>query len=528
MTFRFNGFSFNPQSLELKKGNELLHSEPQVLELLALLIQNSGNVVSKDEINKTIWRGRIVSEAALSSRIKSLRQLLGDDGRKQDIIRTVHKRGFRFVADVQQEPQSNNEQPLKTSNQNVDHATLVNHQIKTKHPTVVVLPFMNMARDPEQEYFSDGVTTDLINHLSRHRWLKVIARNTAFGFKGQTVNALELGKNLNVDYIVEGSLQRAGNRIRIMANLVDAHSGHQIWNERFDREIIDIFDLQDEITEKIAARIEPEIGLAERNRTVCARPTNLQAWDCYHLGIHHFFKFTGEDNEKAQELLMQSQQLDTNFGEAYAWWAYAVILGMVYWKTPPTQQLLDAALKSCHVALSIDSQNSTFHALKARVLLARCEYREALVENEIAIKLNPTFAAAHCGLGDSLAYEGRYAESIECFERSIALSPNDPQVWAFLTYGALALIFDGKFETALEWTNRALTIPNCQYWTTAHRVVALAHLHQIDEAKQTVAKLLQLNPEFSIQFAKEKLFYLKKQEQIEIYLLGLKLADTPD
>jgi TolB-like protein len=525
--YRFNEFTLDTASLELRRDGELVHSEPQVLELLALLVENGGRVVSKEAINERVWRGRIVSEAALSSRIKVLRQLLGDDGRRQEVITTVHKRGFRFVAPVERldddvaqptaaEPAADAVEPPAGTDVNADK------------PAVVVLPFANLSSEAEQEYLSDGVTTDLITHLSRHRWLDVTARNTAFGYKGRAVDVRQLGRDLDVDYVVEGSLQRAGNRVRVMAHLADARRGHHLWAERYDREMADIFALQDEITEKIAARIEPEIGFAERNRILHARPANLKAWDCYHLGIYHFFKFTSADNRKAQELLRQSYGMDPHFGEAWAWWAYAVILGMVYWDTPPTQALLDEALAACNKAIALDRRNATFHALKARVLLARCEYSDALVENEIAIGLNPTFAAAHCGMGDSLAYEGRYQEAIGCFEKAVELSPNDPQLWAFFTYGALALLFKREFERALEWTERAGAIPNCQYWTTAHRVVALAHLGRLEEAKRAAQVLLQQNPVFSKAFAREKLFYLKQPEQIELYMAGLEAAWVAD
>ncbi|MCO6414555.1 MAG: winged helix-turn-helix domain-containing protein [Thiogranum sp.] len=517
MRYRFADFTFDTDSLELRRGGELLHSEPQVLALLNLLVERSGELVSKEDINNSVWRGRIVSDAALSSRIKALRQLLGDDGRQQAMIRTVHRRGFRFVAETAPVMETGAPAP-------VAERAAIDTASGARKPSVVVLPFLSLSNELEQEYFSDGVTTDLITHLSRHRWLDVTARNTAFGYKGKSVDVREIGRDLDVDYVVEGSLQRAGDRVRIMAHLVNARTGHHLWAERFDRELSDIFAVQDEITEKIAARIEPEIGFAERNRVAHTRPANLQAWDCYHLGIHQFFRFTGADNRKAQQLLKQSQELDPHFGEAYAWWAYALILGMVYWDTPPTQELLDQALAASDWALSLDRQNASFHALKARVLLARCEYDAALVENQIAIELNPTFAAAHCGLGDSLAYEGKYQESISCFEKAVELSPNDPQLWAFFTYGALALLFKQEFTRALEWTERASAIPNCQYWTTAHKIVALSYLGRKAEAQRAVARLLQQQPGFTQAFAREKLFYLKQPQQIEMYMRGLGMA----
>ena len=272
----------------------------------------------------------------------------------------------------------------------------------------------------------------------------------------------------------------------------------------------------------IVGQIEPELGGAERHRVARKPRTNLQAWDCFHLGTAHFYKFTAEGNIEAQALLKRASELDPQFGDAYAWWAYAVVLGMVYWDTEPEQATLDDALEAANRALDIDDQNAVFYALKARIHLARREYSAALSNNQSAIRLNPTFAVAYCALGDSLAYEGKYEEAIGQFEKAIALSPNDPQRWAFLTYGALALIFKGDFETALEWAERASVVPNCQYWTTAHIAVALAHLDRPDEARRAITKLLAEKPGFTCGMAQQKLFYIKRPEQLEIYLDGLR------
>lgn len=529
MRYHFNEYILDTDTLELSNNGVLVHSEPQVIQLLALFVENNNRLVTKDEINKAVWNGRIVSEAALSSRIKSLRQLLGDTGKKQQYLRTVHKRGFRFVADVLPVDGNSTSVQSRSADQLTElHANKSVDAGINKKPVIAVLPFANLSGDSEQEYFADAITADIITHLSKHRWLQVIARNTILGFKGQAVDVRELAKSLDATYVVEGRVQHAGNRIRVAANLIEARTGHQIWTDRYDRELDDIFDLQDEITETIAARIEPEIGFAERNRVAHVRPANLQAWDAYHLGVYHFFKFTGKDNIEAQKLLKQSQELDPNFGEAYAWWAYAVVLGMVYWETKPTQELMDQALAACNKALSLDSQNASFHALKARIQVARCEYNSALTENEIAINLNPTFAAAHCGLGDSLAYEGNYQEAMYCFDRAIDLSPNDPQLWAFYSYAAQALLFNKEFDKALLYSERASAIPNYQYWTTAHMAVALAYLGREQEAENTVKRLLQQNPDFSVAFAREKLFYLKMPEQVELYLQGLRMAGVPE
>jgi TolB-like protein len=374
MQYQFDEFTLDTEHLELFKGAKALHCEPQVIQLLVLLVENHDRTVSKEEINQVIWHGRIVSEAALSSRVKMLRQLMGDDGRTQRFIRTVHKRGFRFVAAIA--PAVNTDSETSPAQPGTEPSLAIKS-------AVMVLPFSNLSSESGYEYLSDGITTDIITHLAKHRWLDVVARNTAFGFKGAAVDICDIGTELNVGYVVEGSVQRAANRVRITVNLIDAGNAHSVWTERYDREIEDIFALQDEITEKIVARLEPEIGYAERNRVMRSHPTNLQAWDCFHMGVYHFYQFTGESNKEAQRLLRQSFEMDQRFGNAYAWWAYAVVLGMVYWDTPPTQALLDEALTACDQALSLDRQNATFYALRARVLLARGEYDLAIAENNI-------------------------------------------------------------------------------------------------------------------------------------------------
>jgi TolB-like protein/Flp pilus assembly protein TadD len=397
-----------------------------------------------------------------------------------------------------------------------------------QRPVVAVLPFDNISGDAEQEYFADGMTEDVITLLSKYRWLQVIARNTTFGYKGKSPDIRLLAKELGADYVVEGSVRRSEKRLRISAQLIDTTSGAHIWAERYDRDIADIFDLQDEITSKIVARAEPELGFAERHRVDHMPRTNLQAWDCYHLGMAHFFKFTAKDNLEAQRLFKRSFELDDKFGEAHAWWAYSVILGMVYWDTVPDETLRNEALEATQRALSLDNQNAVFYMISGRTALACGDYAASLVGTEEAINLNPTFAAAYCAIGDALAYQGRFEEAFPNFEKAIDLSPNDPQLWAFLTYGALACILNGDYERALSWTKRASILPNHQYWTTAHMAVALAYLGRDREAKTTVSQLLALKPEFSVEFARHKLFYLTRPEQVSLYLEGLRKAGFPE
>ncbi len=515
MIYRFGNFELDTDRFELRENGEPVTLEPQVFALISLLVENPNRLVSKDELIDKVWNGRVVSESAISSRVKKARKALHDSGNSQTLIRTVHGRGFRFTGKLLQ------------AETKPAAAAPAAAESGTARPRIIILPFVNMSGDPEQEYFSDAVAQDLISNLSKHRWLEVVARSSAFGYKGKGVDPRRLVDELGVDYIVEGSVRRAGDRIRATAQLADAKSQRQIWAERYDRKLEDVFAIQDEITSKIAARLEPEIGAFERRKVAGSPKRDLKAWDCFHLGTSHFFRFTADDNLEAQRLLQRSRELDPGFGEAHAWWAYAVVLGMVYWDTDPSEELLDEALAATQKALEIDDQNAIFYTLKARVQLARCEYDSALIENNMAIRLNPTLASAYCGLGDSLAYEGRYEESIEQFEHALELSPNDPQRWAFLTYGALAHIFKGDYRDAIDWADKAAEIPNCQFWTHAHKAVAYAYLDDTERAKREIKRVMKERPQFSRAFAEEKLFFLKDPKQLGTYLDGLEKAGVP-
>ena len=491
---------------ELRRAGRLVPVEPQVFQLLAHLIAHPDRIVTKDELNEAIWKGRIVSESALSSRIKSARQAIGDDGRSQALIRTIHGKGFRFVGDDSIGPMSD-------------------ENVARDRPVVAVASLENLSGDPAEDYFSDGVTADILATLAKHRWLSVVSRNTMRQFPRHSASFVEIVRETGANYVVEGSVRRAGPRVRVCVQLIEAQSGRCIRTECYDRQSEDLFEIQEEIAQVIAAQIEPEIGYQERRRVVSAAGSrDLRAWEYFHLGIAHFFKFTGPDNRKAQDYLQKARNQDPRFGDAHAWWAYAIVLGTVYWDTEPTSACLDEALAATELALALDDQNAQFYALRARVQLARGEYESAIEGNRIAVDLNPSFAAAHCGLADSLTFLGRYEEAIARFEKAIALSPNDPQRWAFYTYGALALIFQGDFERANEWADHAAEIPNRQYLTLAHKAVALAGLGRIDEARRTLKATLAEQPAFSISFARRKLYFVRDEEQVARYLDGLRLA----
>jgi len=514
---RFGNFELDTAQFELRQAGARLAVEPQVFDLIAYLAKNSERTVTKDEIFAEIWNNRIVSDAALSSQIKVARKVLGDDGTSQHTIRTVHGRGVRFVAPIE----GSQEDSAAGRDQKFESHAL--SEIARK-PSVAVLPLVNLNGNPAEDYFADGITEDVTTALSKNRWLTVIARNSAFAFRNSSDGIRVVGEKLKADYIVTGSVRKADTRARVTIQVVDATSESSLWAERFDRDMVDIFDLQDEITEVVTSRIESELGLTEQRKAAKRPRKNLGAWDLYQLGVAEFYKFTEEANAKCKDLLRQSLELDPDLASAHSRLAYAIVLSMVYFDAAPDQARLDRALEAATRAIELDDQDANSYFTIGRVHLARREYGLAIDALEHALELNPCLAVTYCGLGDSLAYEGRLDEAIEQFDVAIRLCPHDPFRWAFYSYRALTHLFRAEFEDAATWARKSVQIPNAQYWANAHLVCALGHLGDQERAQSAFNDLKREKPEFSLEFARERLFYLKREEQIDTYISGLMKA----
>ncbi len=516
---RFGDFEIDASLYELRQSGRTVAVEPQVFDLLAYLAKNADRIVTKEEIFAEIWGNRVVSDSALSSQIKAARKAIGDDGSAQHTIRTVHGRGFRFVAavngarpaapELEPEPEAPRPEPL---------------EIAALKPSVALLPFENLNRNPDENYLADGISEDLTTALAKNRWLTVIARNPAFSFRDSADSIRTIGRKLGADYLVTGSVRKAGARVRITAQLVDAETEHSVWSERFDRDMADIFDLQDEITEMVAGRIGSELGLSEQRKAARKPRKNRGAWDLYQLGTAEFYKFTPEANVAAQDLLRQAIEIDPDFASAHSRLAYAIVLNMVYFDALPETERMDEALAAAKRAIELDDQDANSYFTLGRVQLARREYDQAIEALEYAVELNPSQAVTYCGLGDSLAYEGRLDEAIEQFEMAIRLSPHDPFRWAFFSYRAMAHLFRGEYESAVQWARKSVAIPNAQYWARAHLVAALGHLGDAEQASIAFQELREVKPGFSIDFAKEHLFYLKRDDQMDAYVEGLRKA----
>ncbi len=514
---RFAEFELDFGRYELRRKGVPVALEPRTFDLIALLALNRGQTVTRDEIFSLVWSGRIVSDAALSSQIRAARKALGDDGKRQRIIATIHGRGFRLrdtALDLSGQPPGEGEPDASLA-------------CDSLWPCVAVLPCAGLGEGKNAGVLAHGFTEDLINALARNRWMCVVTRNAAFalGRSGEDLASI-LGK-LNADYAVTGSVRHAGGRVCITVQLTETARMRCIWSERFDRELHDIFDVQEEISSLVAARIASQLGIAEQKKAARLPPRDLGAWELYQLGSAEFYHFTGESNRRCQKLMRQAISRAPEFAEPYARLAYAMVLESVYFEGPTDRIHLDEALRLAETGVALDDQEAdTFFAL-GRVRLARGEYDLAINALETALTLNPCHALSHCGLGDSLVSDGRPEAAIPCFERALALSPHDPFRWAFMSYRSLAHIFVGDCEGAVYWARSATLVPNAHYWARAKLISWLAHYGDLDAARAQVPLLIRRQPSFSLDFARSRLFFVRDPTQLETFLSGLSRAGVP-
>ena len=343
-------------------------------------------------------------------------------------------------------------------------------------PSIAVLPFDNMSGDSEQDYFVDGMTEDITTALSRVRWLFVIARHSSFAYKGSTAGPQRVAGELGVRYLLGGSLRRADNRVRITAELIEGATGEHLWAKRFDREVGDIFALQDEVAAAIVGEMEPEMGKAERFRARAKTPGNLDAWDLCQRGLAHLYRYTKDDVEAARQLFRRARDMDPELVAAWCGLAEACYYAIVYGLTDSPDERREEALAAARRAVGLDHEDAAAHCALGRVHYLRREHEAAVPELETAIELNPSLALAHYGLGAALVFAGRAAQERPHVETAIKLSPHDPNMGSFLVRLADACLFLGQHEDALGWARKALRQPGFQWSRHAALIAALGHL----------------------------------------------------
>jgi adenylate cyclase len=470
MLYWFGEFTLDTENALLCRAGAPVGTEPQVIGLLAYLVEHRERIVSKDELIEAVWDGRIVSDATLNSRINSVRRALGDSGKSQSAIRTFSKRGYQFVARIEADGMP---------------------AVSAEKPTVAVLPFDNLSGDPAEDYFADGITEDIITGLSAFHALQVIARNSAFAFRRRAESALEIGEALNAGYLVEGSVRRSGNQVRITARLVDAARGTEIWSQRYDREFKRIFEIQDEVTESVVAVLPDRLQAADLARAKRKHTENMLAYDYVLRGIDHHYKVTPEDNARAIAYLEKAIEIDPGYAQAFAWLACTLGQGKSQGYYP--EDIDPKATELIERARELDANDSEVYRILAAICTNKGEHKEAGINLERASALNPNDPKILNQRCESLIWQGRPDEGLMWLD---AAKRRDPIMgerwWRLLGRAKFELM---EYEPAFEALSR---VQGFRFIDRACLAASLGYAGRTAEAETVAGKIVEADPGFTV------------------------------
>jgi adenylate cyclase len=520
--FLFDNFVLDTDRRELSQGAIAVAVEPQVFDVLTYLVKNRDRVVSKRDLVDAVWGGRIVSDSAVTTRINAAQCAIGDNGADQRLIKTFARKGVRFVGAVHEGPEG----------AAAERATKEKTQPETglpDKPSIAVLPFANHGGDPQQDYFSDGITEDIITELSRFSELLVIARNSTFQYKSKAIDVQHVGRQLAAQYVLEGSVRRSNDRVRITAQLIDATTGVHRWAERYDRELHDIFAVQDEVARAIAAILAAHVNRAEIERALLKPPATWAAYDYYLRGAEAFLLYLSSATKaslyEVQRLLEQSLAIDPDYARAAA--ALSETHFHAYAESYDGDHLslaaLDRALELAETAVRLDPRLPQARAGLGFVLYFKRQHDAAMAEFERALALNPNFMDGRFAY--ALMYSGEPAKAIELLEANMRLDPFAPPTHSTGIMG-MANYMLKRYPEAVHWFREtALRCPNMRVphiWLAS----AYAQLGQIEEARKEAAEVLRTNPGFSIEGYKRLLPY-KDPKDLEHRVDGMRKAGLP-
>ncbi len=505
----FGHYRLNPRG-GLTSGAREVRLTPKALALLSFLAERPGEVVTKDELFAAIWPKTEVGDAALVTCVQELRKALRDNARRPRYIETLHRRGYRFIAKVP-----------KTQRPAHKDSGLPALPLPDR-PSIAVLPFANMSEEPDQEYFADGISEDLITGLSHIRWLFVIARNSTFVYKDRAVDVKQVARELGVRYVLEGSVRRAGKRLRITAQLVDAITGGHHWAERYDRKIGDIFAVQDEITRSVAGAIEPRLLAAEGVRALSRSANDLGAWELVARAQTQFWRMTRADYETAIGPL---EKAVTDYPD------YAPARGMLGLRLAFASHMgwaaRDEGLRAAHEhalrAIALDERDPWGHSALGYWAMMERRTEELIASFTRAVTLNPNSAAAHTNLSHIFAFAGQSREAIAHGEEAIRLSPLDPEMAFFLGGIAIAHYTAGGFSESVRYTTEALRLRPGFQGAQRQRTASLAQAGRIDEARACLAMARREHPALSLDWIRASVPY-QTPELMERYLEGMRKA----
>jgi adenylate cyclase len=525
LRYLFDDYALDTDRRELRGGRGLVPVTPQVFDLLDYLLRNRERVVSKDELVSAIWGGRAISDSALTTRVNAVRVAIGDDGKSQRLIKTLPRKGLRFIGPAREESRPADIGATSTAADAPRPALALPDK-----PSVAILPFINMHGESGRDYISDGITEDIITELSRFSELFVIARNSSFQYRGKTVDIRRIGRELGVRYLLEGSIRQQGERIRITAQLIDALTANHHWAERYDRELKDIFALQDELARAIATILVAHVNKAEAERTLLKPPTSWQAYDYYMRGSSilgsYWSTVKAADLHESRRLLERSLSIDPGFARSYSTLSTTYVIA---WRNRLDDDHLNpAALDRAHQlanqAVQLDPNLPHAHASLGTVLAWKRQHDAALAEIEKALALNPNFTDWRIAI--ALVYAGEPARAIEVLKQHMRLDP---------FYAPLAPHWVGLAHYTLKQYSQAVPfLKECALRAPDYGAVHLwlaatyARLGQIEQARGEAEKVLQLDPDFTIERTARNTIAFKHVEHSSDCFDAMRKAGLPE
>ncbi len=523
MRYHFEDCVLDTDQRELRRGNRAVSVAPQVFDLLAYLIANREHVVTKDQLIEAIWQGRIVSDAALTTRLNVARSSIGDSGAEQRMIKTLPRKGFRFIVEAREEHASTSVTSVAVSGASEKPALALPDK-----PSIAVLPFTNLSGDPEQEYFADGVVEDIIAGLSRLRWLFVIARNSSFVYKGKNVDIKQVGRELGVRYVLEGSVRKSANQLRIASQLVDTATGGSLYANRYDGTIGEIFEFQDRVTESVVGALAPKLEQAEIVRAQ-RKTENLDAYDHYLRGLAAFYQWTKEGTEQALVMWRRAIELDPSFTLAYALAAIIYFRRKSFgWYTALEEDRAQCARFARH-AIRYGDDDAAALARAGLALTFVCgELDEGAASTERAVRLNPNLASTRYASGWIKIWLGEPEAAMEHFAQAMRLSPFDPLLAIMQVGMAHAYFYTCRYDEASTWAEAAIAeqpdgIPGVRIGAASH-----AEAGRMARAKELVARLRQLRPDVRISTVETAFGPYRRREHVTKYKDALRKAGLPE
>ena len=520
--YELGPFRLDPKAQILFRGNEPIALGQRAVALLRVLIERGGAPVSKDALIEAAWPGLAVEASNLPVQIAALRRVFEGEPGGGNWIKTMPRRGYRFVGPIAVTSEAG---PADAASAESARPALMLPDL----PSIAVLPFDNLSGDPEQEYFADGVVEEITTALSRFRHMFVIARNSSFTYKGRAVDVKQVGRDLGVRYVLEGSVRKAANQVRIAAQLVDAATGKHLWADRFDGGLEDIFELQDQVTASVVGAIAPKLEQAEIERATLKQTESLDAYDLYLRGLDQIHHGTRDANDEALRLFFEAIKLDPNFAPAHgmAAWCYAW-RKLNGWVSDHGAELAEAS-RLARQATRLGKNDAVSLAMGGYALASVAgQYEDAAALSDRALALNPNLAAAWLLSGLVKISSGEHEAAIERIERAIRLSPFDP--FSFVAYSLIGLchFLAGRYEEALSWAEKSiLEQPN---WVPALRRVAASHAMagRMPQAKKAVERLLELSPGMRVSLPGESIRLLLRPEDLAKLMEGLRRAGLPE